>query len=191
MKFILASQSPRRRELLGLFRIPFTVQVADIDETMDATLPPEQEVARISREKALAVSREAEDVVIAADTIVVRGDKVLGKPHSPEEAIRMLTMLSDGEHRVMTGMTVIRGENIRTCTEITTLHFRKLSHREITDYVATGEPMDKAGAYGIQGGAALFCSRMEGDYYNVMGLPVCRLAQALKEMVPEQMGEDL
>ena len=191
MKFILASQSPRRRELLGLFRIPFTVQVADIHETMDAALPPEQEVTRISREKALAVSRVAEDVVIAADTIVVRGDKVLGKPHSPEEATRMLTMLSDGEHRVMTGMTVIRGENIRTCTEITTLHFRKLSHREITDYVATGEPMDKAGAYGIQGGAALFCSRMEGDYYNVMGLPVCRLAQVLKEMVPEQMGEDL
>lgn len=191
MKFILASQSPRRRELLGLFRIPFAVQVADIDETMDDSLPPEQEVARISREKALAVPRQAEDVVIAADTIVVRGDKVLGKPHSREEAIQMLTLLSDGEHRVMTGMTVIHGDEIRTCTEITTLHFRKLSPREISDYVATGEPMDKAGAYGIQGGAALFCSRMEGDYYNVMGLPVCRLAQILKETVPEQMGEEL
>jgi septum formation protein len=89
----------------------------------------------------------------------------------------------------MTGMTVLKGDQVRTCTEVTDLHFRELSEKEIRDYVATGEPMDKAGAYGIQGGAALFCPRMVGDYYNVMGLPVCRLAEILKELAPEIMGE--
>ena len=191
MNLILASQSPRRRELLGFFRIPFTVRVADIDETMDPAADPFSEVARVSREKALAVPREPEDVVIAADTIVVCQGRVLGKPRTKAEAVEMLTLLSGRDHQVMTGMTVLRGDDIRVCTEVTDLHFRPLSAGEIEAYVATGEPMDKAGAYGIQGGAALFCSRMEGDYYNVMGLPVCRLAQVLKEMVPEQMGEDL
>lgn len=189
MKLILASQSPRRKELLGFFRIPFTVRVADIDETMTPGASAYAEVARVSHLKALAVPREPEDVVVAADTIVVCGDRVLGKPKSTEEAIEMLTLLSGRDHQVMTGMTVLRGDRAVVCTEVTDLHFRELSGEEIRAYVATGEPMDKAGSYGIQGSAALFCPRMEGDYYNVMGLPVCRLAEILKEMAPELMGE--
>ncbi len=185
MNVILASQSPRRRELLGLFHIPFTVRAADIDETMDPALPAEQEVARVSRAKAMATPAKAEDVVIAADTIVVCNGKTLGKPKSKEQAVEMLTMLSGRDHQVMTGLTVREGEDCRTVTEITHLHFRKLSQQEILDYVATGEPMDKAGAYGIQGGAALFVERLDGDYYNVMGLPVCRLWQVLAETAPE------
>ena len=189
MKLILASASPRRRELLGLFHVPFEIRVADIDETMDPEKAPFDEVARVSRLKALAVPREGEDVVIAADTIVVCEGKVLGKPHSAEEAVSMLRLLSGRDHQVMTGMTVICDDRERTCTEVTDLHFRELSDKEIRAYVATGEPMDKAGAYGIQGGAALFCTHMVGDYYNVMGLPVCRLGLMLREMVPEGMGE--
>lgn len=185
MNVILASQSPRRRELLGLFRISFTVRAADIDETMDPALPAEQEVARVSRAKAMATPAKAEDVVIAADTIVVCNGKTLGKPKSKEQAVEMLTMLSGRDHQVMTGLTVRKGDTCRTVTEITHLHFRKLSQREILDYVATGEPMDKAGAYGIQGGAALFVERLDGDYYNVMGLPVCRLWQVLADTAPE------
>lgn len=185
MELILASQSPRRRELLGLFRLPFVIRVADIDETMDETASAYDEVARVSREKALAVSRTEDDVVIAADTIVVCQGKVLGKPHSPEEAVQMLSLLSGRDHQVMTGMTVLRGKEIISCTEVTDIHFRELSTKEISAYVATGEPMDKAGAYGIQGGAALFAEKMVGDYYNVMGLPVCKLRQMLFEIAPE------
>lgn len=185
MELILASQSPRRRELLGLFHIPFVIRVADIDETMDASRNPKEEVARVSREKAVAVERMTEDIVIAADTIVVCNGKVLGKPKNQEEAVQMLTLLSGRDHQVMTGVTVLRNEQVLTCTEVTDIHFRPLSQKEITDYVATGEPMDKAGAYGIQGGAALFAEKMVGDYYNVMGLPVCRLWQMLKILAPE------
>jgi septum formation protein len=191
MPLILASQSPRRKELLGLFGIPFEIRVADIDETMDHAMPAQQEVARVSRMKALAVPRSADDVVVAADTIVVCQGKVLGKPHSEAEARQMLQLLSGRDHQVMTGVTVLRGQREVVFTEITDLHFRELSDREIGRYIATGEPMDKAGAYGIQGGAALFCEKMHGDYYNVMGLPVCRLGQVLKELAPDWMGESL
>ena len=191
MQLILASASPRRKALLSLFGIPFTVRAADIDETMDPALPAEQEVARVSRAKAMATPAKAEDVVIAADTIVVCNGKTLGKPKSKEQAVEMLTMLSGRDHQVMTGLTVRKGDTCRTVTEITHLHFRKLSQREILDYVATGEPMDKAGAYGIQGGAALFCEKLEGDYYNVMGLPVCRLYETLCRTAPEVMEDTL
>ena len=189
MHLILASASPRRKELLELFRVPFTIRVADIDETMDENKAPYDEVARVSAAKAKAVERGEDDVVIAADTIVVCEGKVLGKPHSEEEAYEMLRLLSDRDHQVMTGMTVLRGETAVTVTEVTDLHFRELSDREIYAYIATGEPMDKAGSYGIQGGAALFCSRLVGDYYNVMGLPVCRLGEILREVAPQIMEE--
>lgn len=191
MHLILASASPRRKELLSLFGIPFVIRAADIDETMDPSLPPCDEVARVSRLKALAVPREKDDVVIAADTIVVCQGSVMGKPHSEEEAKAMLRLLSGRDHQVMTGCTVLRGERGETFTEITDLHFRELSEKEIDRYVAGGEPMDKAGAYGIQGGAALFCSHMVGDYYNVMGLPVCRLGMTLGRLAPEWMEEVL
>ena len=189
MQLILASASPRRKELLGLFHIPFEIRVADIDETMDHTKPPFDEVARVSRLKALAVERQADDIVIAADTIVVCEDKVLGKPKTEAEAAEMLSLLSGRDHQVMTGMTVLRGSEWETVTEVTDIHFRPLSNKEIRAYVATGEPMDKAGAYGIQGGAALFAEKMVGDYYNVMGLPVCRLGQILGRIAPVWMED--
>ena len=189
MQLILASGSPRRKELLGLFGIPLVIRAADIDETMDEHLPPFDEVSRVSRLKALAVPREQDDIVIAADTIVVCEGRVLGKPHSREEAVRMLTALSGRDHQVMTGCTVVRGRKAETFTEVTDLHFRPLTDTEIARYVDSGEPMDKAGAYGIQGGAALFCEKIVGDYYNVMGLPVCRLGQVLRKFAPEIMED--
>ncbi len=189
MRLILASQSPRRRELLGLMGLDFVVRAADIDETMDLEASPAEEVARVSRCKALAVPRREDDVVIAADTIVVCGGQVLGKPRDEDDAFRMLSLLSGREHQVMTGMTVLRGEEIHTCTEVTDIRFRTLTDREIRTYIATGEPMDKAGAYGIQGGAALFATGLRGDYYNVMGLPVCRLGQILRSLGLTVMGE--
>ena len=189
MNLILASQSPRRRELLGLFRRPFTVRVADIDETMDPALPPYDEVARVSQAKAMAISRTEDDIVVAADTIVVCAGRTLGKPRTRAEAAEMLQLLSGRDHQVMTGMTVLRGGTAVTTTEVTDIHFRPLTEKEIESYNATGEPMDKAGAYGIQGGAALFAQRMVGDYYNVMGLPVCRLYEILCEVAPEWMEE--
>lgn len=189
MQLILASQSPRRKELLTLFHIPFIIRIADIDETMDPTKDPAEEVARVSKAKAFAVPRQENDVVIAADTIVVLEDQILGKPADPQQAEAMLTALSGRDHQVMTGVTVLRGDRCLTCTEITDIHFRPLSQEEIRRYVATGEPMDKAGAYGIQGGAALFAEKLQGDYYNVMGLPVCRLFLMLREISPEIMED--
>jgi len=191
MALILASASPRRQELLKLFRVPFTVRVADIDETMDLSRPPCHEVARVSRLKALAVPRAEGDVVIAADTIVVCEGRVLGKPKDEADAIATLHLLSGRDHQVMTGCTVLWADRCESFTEVTDLHFRELSDREIARYVATGEPMDKAGSYGIQGGAALFCTHMVGDYYNVMGLPVCALALRLRQMVPQLMEETI
>ena len=169
---------------MDLFHLPFEIRVADIDETMDSRKSPFDEVARVSRAKAQAIPREENDVVIAADTIVVCSGQVLGKPRDAADAMRMLSLLSGRDHQVMTGMTVLRGEKCVSCTEVTDIHFRTLSEKEIRNYVATGEPMDKAGSYGIQGGAALFAEKMVGDYYNVMGLPVCRLGMILKEIAP-------
>ena len=189
MSLILASQSPRRRELLGLTGLDFTIRVADIDETMDLSKAPYDEVARVSRLKALAVARKPEDVVVAADTLVVCDHQVLGKPRNEADAFRMLRLLSGRDHQVMTGMTVLRGDEAITCTEVTDIHFRDLSDGEIRAYIATGDPMDKAGSYGVQGGAALFVTRLEGDFYNVMGLPVCRLALILRQFGLPVMGE--
>ena len=191
MNVILASQSPRRRELLGLFPFPFTVKVAGVDEYMDPAKDPAQEVARLSRLKADAIPRTGEDVVIAADTIVVCRGYVLGKPADEQEAFEMLGLLSGRLHEVMTGVTVLYGDKAITHTEITQVGFRELQPEEVQRYIATGEPMDKAGSYGIQGGAALFVERIIGDYYNVVGLPVCRLGQMLREIAPELMEETL
>ncbi len=190
MQYILASQSPRRKELMGLFHIPFIVRTADIDETMDPGKAPFDEVARVSLAKAEAVERQPEDVVIAADTVVVCDGQVLGKPVDEQDAFRMLSLLSGREHQVMTGLTVLRGDQRVVCTEVTQLRFRTLTPREIWQYIRTGEPMDKAGSYGIQGGGALFAEAIAGDYYNVVGLPVCRLGQILRTVAPEWMEEE-
>ena len=189
MTLILASQSPRRKELLGLLGIPFTVQVPHADETMDENDSPASQVALVSRRKAMATACAEGDVVIAADTIVVCDGKILGKPKDTEDAIRMLSMLSGRTHQVMTGLTVRHGKLVESYTEITDVTFRAIRQEEIRRYVASGEPMDKAGAYGIQGGAALFAQHLSGDYYNVMGLPVCHLGQVLKRLAPDMMGE--
>lgn len=184
MELILASQSPRRKELLTLLGRPFRVQVASVDETME-DLPIDQAVARLSYRKAAAIGAEKDQIVIGADTVVVLGGQVLGKPRDAEDAIRMLHSLSGKTHQVMTGVCVIKGEKVLTHTEVTEVTFRTLTDREIDDYVATNEPMDKAGAYGIQGGAARFVEGIRGDYYNVVGLPVCRLGLMLEKIMEE------
>ena len=189
MELILASQSPRRRELMGLFGKPFTVRVADVDETLIPGADPAAEVARLSRLKAGAVPRDPSDVVVAADTVVVCDGRILGKPQSRQEAFSMLSMLSGRAHQVMTGVTVLSSLGCQTVTEVTDVVFRPLTEQEIRNYIASGESDDKAGAYGIQGGAALFCSGLQGDYYNVVGLPVCRLGQMLAQLAPQWIGE--
>ena len=189
MKLILASQSPRRRELLGLLGIPFEIRVPNADETMDPTGEPAQQVALVSRRKAEATPREEDAVVVAADTIVVCDGTILGKPKDPEDAARMLRLLSGRTHQVMTGLTVLYQDKVCSHTEVTQVTFRELSDSEILRYVRSGEPMDKAGAYGIQGGAALFAQGICGDYYNVVGLPVCRLVQVLQETAPKLMED--
>ncbi len=167
---------------MGLTGLDFVVRAADIDETMDPAKGPYDEVAAVSRRKALAVPRQQEDVVVAADTIVVCGSTILGKPKDEADALRMLRMLSGRDHQVMTGMTVLKGAECITVTEVTDIHFRELTEGEIRAYVASGDPMDKAGAYGIQGAAGLFVRGIEGDYYNVMGLPICRLTVILRSL---------
>ena len=189
MQIILASQSPRRKELMQLFHLPFTVRVADIDETIDPSKAPGDEVARLSLWKAKAVPREKTDIVIAADTIVVCNGQILGKPHNEEEATAMLQLLSGREHQVMTGLTVLKGQTTITRTQVTNIRFCQLTDKQIRDYVRSGEPMDKAGAYGIQGGGALFAEQIQGDYFNVVGLPVCLLGQILREIAPELSEE--
>ena len=182
MKIILASQSPRRKELLERMGIQdFETISPNVDESAFHGLPPEELVRRLSAEKAAAVAgKVGEDaIVIAADTVVALEGAVLGKPADELDAFKMLSALSGVRHQVYTGVTVCRGGEKQTAHEVTDVTFRELSEREIEDYIATGEPMDKAGAYGIQGYGALLIQGISGDYYNVMGLPVCRLSGML------------
>lgn len=185
MSIILASQSPRRRELLAQMGVPqFEVVPALGEEIASPGLSPAQLVEVLSRQKAeeVAVQAGPDDVVIAADTVVAVDGAVLGKPRDPADAARMLSLLSGRAHTVYTGVTVRRGTFSRTAHEATQVRFRPLTQSEISAYIATGEPMDKAGAYGIQGYGALLVERIEGDYFNVMGLPVCRLGRMLAGM---------
>ena len=165
--------------MLGL---DFTIITADIDETMDENLSVEDAVAEVCRKKAEAVGKQHPgDLIVAADTIVVLENRVLGKPRTEEEARDMLRSLSGRHHTVMTAFCLWQKGSADTHVEKTLVHFRKLSEEEIAAYVATGSPMDKAGAYGIQDQAGIFVQALEGDYYNVMGLPLCALAQKLRE----------
>ncbi|MDO4845116.1 MAG: Maf family protein [Oscillospiraceae bacterium] len=191
MALILASKSPRRQQLLRQIGLSFTVRVTDADETMDPAKPPQEEVARVSAVKAAAAAAASgpDDIVVAADTIVVVDGTVLGKPASAEDAVRMLRTLSGREHRVMTGLTVQKGSRVVTHTEITEISFRALSDAEIRAYVATGDPLDKAGSYGVQGAAGSFVDRICGDYFNVMGLPICTLTLILRRFGVEVLGE--
>lgn len=182
MKVILASKSPRRKELLGLLDLDFEIITADTDEIINPDVPVCDEVARLSLQKAQAVSRLAkyDDVIISADTVVELDGKVFGKPKTEEQAAIMLKTLSNNTHRVFTGVTVMQSEKVETRVVTTEVTFRAVSEKEIFDYIATGEPMDKAGAYGIQGRASKFVSRIDGDYFSVVGLPVCTLSEMLK-----------
>ena len=182
MNIILASNSPRRRELLGQMGIErFHIISPDVDETVAAGLSPTQIVEELSLRKAGAAAKGAgpEDLIIAADTVVALDGAVLGKPRGGDEAFAMLSALSGREHHVYTGVTVLRGGRAVTEHEETAVTFRPLEPGEIRGYIATGEPMDKAGAYGIQGLGALLVSGIRGDYCNVVGLPVFRLGRIL------------
>ena len=185
MDIILASQSPRRRELLGQMGVKgFKVLSPEVDEHVEGNPDPASLVEQLSLRKASAVAQRADedDLIIAADTVVVLDGAVLGKPADEREAFAMLSALSGNRHYVYTGVTVLRGGQTLTAHECTTVTFREVEPHEISAYIATGEPLDKAGAYGIQGLGALLIRRIEGDYYNVMGLPVYRLGRMLAEL---------
>lgn len=179
MPIILASQSPRRRELLERMGISnFAIIPAQGEERADPALSPAQLVEELSRHKAAEVAASHPGaLIVAADTVVAIGGQVLGKPHTPQEAAEMLSLLSGREHHVYTGVTVRRGTQVVTEHEDTAVCFRTLTPEEIEAYVRTGEPMDKAGSYGIQGRGCVLVQGIRGDYYNVVGLPVCRLAR--------------
>ena len=181
MKIVLASQSPRRRELLGKMGLEFTTKAPEIDETALSGLPARQLVEALSREKALWAARQEdpEAIVIGSDTVVVRDGEILGMPASPAQAEEMLASLSGRSHEVCTGVTVCQGDRVVSQVEVTQVTFRTLTPQEIARYVRTGEPMDKAGAYGIQGLGALLVEGIQGDYSAVVGLPVCRLGRIL------------
>lgn len=181
MKIVLASQSPRRKELLGKMGLEFTTKAPEIDETALSGLPARQLVEALSREKALWAARreDPEAIVIGSDTVVVRDGEILGKPASPAQAEEMLASLSGRSHEVCTGITVCQGDRVVSQVEVTQVTFRTLTPQEIARYVRTGEPMDKAGAYGIQGLGALLVEGIQGDYSAVVGLPVCRLGRIL------------
>lgn len=182
MDIILASQSPRRKELLGQMGLRgFKIISPDVDEHVEGNPSPAQMVEELSMRKARAVAAEADedDLIIAADTVVALDGAVLGKPEDERDAFSMLSALSGNRHMVYTGVTVLRGSKAITSHEETVVTFRDLEPDEISDYIETGEPMDKAGAYGIQGLGALLVSGIEGDYFNVMGLPVYRLGRIL------------
>lgn len=184
MSVILASQSPRRQELLARMGLEqFEIRPARGEEVVPDGLTVAQQVEELSRQKAREVAAGADpgDIIIAADTVVAVDDRVLGKPQSPQQAEEMLTWLSGRSHKVYTGITVCRDGVERTEHECTQVVFRTLSADEIRAYVQTKEPMDKAGAYGIQGRGCVLVEGIQGDYYNVMGLPVCRLALMLRE----------
>lgn len=181
MKIVLASQSPRRRQLLGQMGLEFTTQSPEIDESAFHGRDARDLVETLSREKARWVARQQtpDTLVIGADTVVVLDRAILGKPRDGAEAEAMLAALSGRDHQVFTGVTLCQGDRILTQAEETQVTFRPLTSQEIRQYVSTGEPMDKAGSYGIQGYGCLLVEGIRGDYFNVVGLPVCRLGRML------------
>lgn len=170
---ILASQSPRRKEILGYITNNFSIEVADVDESMNSANDLIEEIKSLAYRKAKKVFENHHDsIVIGADTIVVIDNKILGKPKDKNEAIKMLQMLNDQTHMVITGVCVIDSESCEKLANVSKVTFGKMSDEEIISYVDTKEPMDKAGAYAIQGLAAKFIKEIHGDYYSIMGLPL-------------------
>jgi septum formation protein len=182
-KVVLASSSPRRRELLNLVGITHEVRPANLDETRRPRETPRRYAERLAREKASATAQgDPKVITIGADTIVVVDRKILGKPVDEADAARMLRLLSGREHTVITAVAIARGKELRSGVEEVRVKFRHLREDEIEAYIATGEPMDKAGAYGIQGFGATIVERVEGDYFAVMGLPLVRLVALLRDL---------
>jgi septum formation protein len=178
---ILASQSPRRSELLSLAGIPFVAIAADVDESVRSGEGPEDYVKRVAEQKALAVDAAPGDIVLAADTVVVIDGEILGKPRDRADALRMLELLAGREHDVITGICLRHGHRVLNDQAKTRVKVMPLTRAEIEEYTATGEPMDKAGAYAIQGLASKFIERIEGSYSNVVGLPVELLYRHLRK----------
>ena len=184
MSIVLASASPRRKTILEMLGVKdLEVIPAGGEERIPDNAGPGEIVEKLSAAKALEVAKKCSqyDVIIAADTIVWLKDRLIGKPSDEKGAAEMLRSLSGNCHEVYTGITVIKGDVIISEHEVSKVCFRHLTDEEIAGYIATGEPMDKAGAYGAQGIGALFIERIEGDFFNVMGLPVCRLGEMLKK----------
>ena len=186
---ILASASPRRSELLRNAGIPFEVDPADIHEAPLAGEAPIEYAQRLARDKAKTVlARHPHELVLGADTVVVVDEHLLEKPTSAADAARMLRLLAGRTHQVITGVSLLASDSERTEAEVTQVSFTTMSEQEIVGYVATGEPMDKAGAYGIQGIASRWVARIDGDYFNVVGLPVARVYRMLKELEEPKQG---
>jgi septum formation protein len=179
---VLASQSPRRRELLERAGIPFVVRPALIPEEYVAGESPVAHSVRLAREKALAVACSGGEIVLAADTVVAVGGEILGKPSDRDHAEWMLRLLSGREHEVVTGICLRTSQRLIADKALTRVRFMKLSEEEIAEYASSGEPLDKAGAYAIQGRASRFIDRIEGCYFNVVGLPVALVCRHLKEL---------
>jgi len=182
-QIVLASASPRRKELLTLAGLKFIVDAGNYEEDLALGLKPHDLAKFLSREKARAVSHKYRNaIIIAADTFIVFRNELLGKPHTDREAVRMLTLLSGKSHAIITGYTVLDTKSGRTLSRSveTEVWFKRLSPAEIRAYVKTGEPLDKAGAYAIQGKGSLIVKKIDGDYCNVIGLPLATLAETLK-----------
>lgn len=180
--FILASASPRRRELFELADLSFKVVPSQVEEVITKEIP-EEIVEELATQKAEDVWEQTgrKEVVVGADTIVAYKNEILGKPQNEEDAFRMLSMLSGQTHQVYTGVCVIRNGKKHTFFEKTDVSFYQLEEEEIRHYIATKEPMDKAGSYGIQGKASVFIKEIKGDYYNVVGFPIARFLQEMKQ----------
>ncbi len=186
-KIILASASPRRRELLAQAGFEFEVVTSDVDEVVDPSLTPDKLVMSLARQKAQAVAQNRADcAVIGSDTVVVLDGKVLGKPRDEADAVRMLESLSGRKHEVYTGVCIAFAGETHCFFERTSVNFCELDGEQIKAYVATGEPMDKAGAYGIQGKGCVLVEGIEGDYFNVVGFPVSRFCREYKKTVDKQ-----
>ncbi|MCD7032921.1 Maf family protein [Metabacillus sp. GX 13764] len=183
MELILASGSPRRRELLSLIGLSFTVKKQEMEEVIEENAAPEEAASCLAYQKALLIAEKYPNAyVIGADTVVAAEGKILGKPISTEEAFEMLSMLSGKSHEVITGVSICFNGKNKTFYEKTEVDFWPLAEEEIRRYIATGEPMDKAGAYGIQGKGSLLVKEIRGDYFAVVGLPLARTVRELKAM---------
>ena len=181
-KVILASQSPRRKELLSLLNIEYTAIPADIEETINPNNDLVKEIEKLSYQKAFHVFKEHKDaIVIGSDTIVKMNNEILGKPKNYDEAKKMLQTLSNNTHEVVTGVTILKGDKVETFSSVAKVSFYPLTDEEIDEYIKTNEPMDKAGAYAIQGIGAKFIKTIDGDFYTIMGLPVAELYHRIQK----------